>query len=101
MSKDSLYDDEASDWTADGGAGSESATGYSPAELENLQDDVVHAVRQAGRDPGAWTRGKLNNARLVSMNLYEGRLPEFRQLLADCEQEPECFYERARSLAAR
>ncbi len=40
MSKDSFYDEEASDWAADGGAGSESATGYSPAELENLQDEA-------------------------------------------------------------
>ncbi len=40
MSKESLYDEEASDWAADGGAGSESATGYSPAELENLQDEA-------------------------------------------------------------
>ncbi len=40
MSKESFYDEEASDWTADGGAGSESASGYSPAELENLQDEA-------------------------------------------------------------
>ncbi len=40
MSKESFYDEEASDWAADGGAGSESATGYSPAELENLQDEA-------------------------------------------------------------
>ena len=40
MTKESSYDEEASDWAADGGAGSESATGYSPAELENLQDEA-------------------------------------------------------------
>ena len=69
--------------------------------LGNLQQDIADAMRRADRDPGAFAASQLNNARLVSMNLYEGRLPEFRQLLADCDQDPECFYERARELAAR
>lgn len=69
--------------------------------LDELQDEIARVMREAGRDPGAWATGRLNNARLVSMNLYEGRLPEFRRLLADCEQDPECFYARVTELAAR
>jgi hypothetical protein len=33
------------------------------------------------------------------MLLYDGRLPEFRALLADCNDDIECFYEAARDLA--
>jgi predicted aminopeptidase len=43
----------------------------------------------------------LNNARLVPMMLYEGRLDEFRKLLEACEQDLECFYAAARELAGR
>ena len=69
--------------------------------LERLQEDIVHVMHEAGRDPGAWASGFLNNGRLVPMNLYEGRLPEFRQLLRDCDEDLECFYVRAKQLAAR
>jgi predicted aminopeptidase len=69
--------------------------------LERLQSDFVDVVRAAGRDPGGWTNGNLNNARLVPLNLYEGRLPEFRELMADCDGDMACFFEAARALAAR
>jgi len=48
-----------------------------------------------------WADAELNNARLASMTLYEGRLPEFRALFEQCEQGIECFYEEARALAGR
>lgn len=69
--------------------------------LDRLQEDIARTMQEAGRSPGGWSRGDLNNARLLSANLYEGRLQEFRELLADCEQDPECFYARARELATR
>ena len=69
--------------------------------LEALRLDIAARLEQAGRDPTNWLSGELNNARLVSMTLYEGRLPEFRRLLARCEQQIECFYEEARKLAGR
>ena len=71
------------------------------ARLRTLQQAIATRLEQAGRDPANWLRGELNNARLVSMTLYEGRLPEFRELLAQCEQRIDCFYEAARELAGR
>jgi len=69
--------------------------------LARLAADVAVLLEASGRDPGSWLSGELNNARLVSMTLYEGRLPEFRALLEKCEQRIECFYAEARALAGR
>ena len=69
------------------------------ARLASLQAGIGTRLREAGRDPGNWLNGELNNARLVSLTLYEGRLDEFRALLDHCEQRIECFYEQARKLA--
>ena len=69
--------------------------------LETLRSDVGERLEQAGRDPSHWLSGELNNARLASMTLYEGRLPEFRALLDACDDELACFYEEARRLAGR
>lgn len=69
--------------------------------LETLRSDVAARLEQSGRDPANWLSGELNNARLVSMTLYEGRLPEFRALLEACDQEVACFYAEARRLAGR
>ena len=48
--------------------------------------------------PG-WLDTELNNARLVSTSLYHGRLQEFRDLLAECEDDLPCFYNAATKLA--
>ena len=69
------------------------------ARLAALREAAVSRLEQAGRDPGNWLRGDLNNARLVPMTLYEGRLPEFRALLESCDGDIACFYEEARRLA--
>ncbi len=69
--------------------------------LDQLQMDVADAIRAAGRDPANWLNGKLNNARLVPMNLYEGRLEEFRGLMAVCSGDFECFYAESQALASR
>ena len=71
------------------------------AVLESLQQHIAARLESAGRDPSAWLAGELNNARLIPMALYEGRLPEFRALFEDCEQQFDCFYEAARQLARR
>ena len=70
------------------------------ARLKSLQQEIAARFEREGRDPGNWLSGELNNARLVPMILYEGRLEEFRALLSDCDQDFECFYDRARDLAA-
>ena len=69
--------------------------------LELLQEQVRGELRKAGRDPDSWLSGQLNNARLASIVLYEGKLPEFRRLFAACDSDFECFYAGAGELAAR
>jgi predicted aminopeptidase len=71
------------------------------ARLAELRQDIADRLKQAGRDPGSWLSRELNNARLVSMTLYEGRLPEFRDLLDACGGDIACFYAEARRLAGR
>jgi len=46
-----------------------------------------------------WLAAPLNNARLVSLNLYEGRLNAFSEIAEECRQELDCFYARAEQLA--
>ena len=46
-----------------------------------------------------WLAAPLNNARLVSLNLYEGRLNAFSTIAEQCRQELDCFYTRAEELA--
>ena len=69
--------------------------------LDALGEDAAVLLERNGRDATNWRNGELNNARLVSLTLYEGRLPEFRALLEQCEQDIECFYNKSRALAGR
>ncbi len=66
-----------------------------------LQRLVQEIAQQSGGNASGWLSGKINNAHLASMSLYEGRVPFFRQLLADCEQDFPCFYAAVRERAAR
>jgi predicted aminopeptidase len=67
--------------------------------LQQLAADMRAAIQDAGREPAAWLTGDLNNARLVSMSLYETYLPAFRNLLGQCDGELACFYREARRVA--
>ena len=71
------------------------------ALLLSLQQRVAARLEDAGHDPSPWLAGELNNARLVPMTLYEGRLPEFRDLYRACDRRFDCFYAAARDLARR
>ena len=66
--------------------------------LTALNSDVAAELRRSGRGGSAWLSGELNNARLISMTLYEGRLPAFRALYAKCEMELQCFYVEAKKM---
>lgn len=68
--------------------------------LQRLADDVAAEAENSGNEPSAWLSGRLNNARLISMTLYEGDLPAFRSLLGECAQDIRCFYGRVGELAA-
>lgn len=67
--------------------------------LEVFADGARQLFEASGYLPPEWLESELNNARLVSTTLYHGRLPEFRALLAACNEELECFYREARKLA--
>jgi predicted aminopeptidase len=69
--------------------------------LHLLGEDAAALLQRNGRDGTNWLNGELNNARLVSMTLYEGRLPEFRALFDHCKQDFECFFDESRALAGR
>lgn len=67
--------------------------------LERLTADLNVEFEKSGDARPNWLRAGLNNARLASLILYHGRLPEFRRLLRACDGDIRCFYARARELA--
>jgi predicted aminopeptidase len=54
--------------------------------------------RTSGNAPG-WLRSPLNNATLIPLSLYQGRLDEFRKLLMECNEDLHCFYDKAEVLS--
>jgi predicted aminopeptidase len=69
------------------------------ARLAQLAQVLRGEFASRGDETPSWVNKNLNNARLASMNLYHGRLDEFRRLLAQCDQDIQCFYERASALS--
>ncbi len=67
--------------------------------LDRLTAALNLELEASGRETPDWLDNGLNNARLASMILYDGRLPEFRALLRACEDDIECFYAAASKLA--
>jgi len=67
--------------------------------LGRLSAEAQRRVDQEGGGAVNWLAAPLNNARLVSSNLYEGRVGAFRALLDDCSQNLACFYERAAAIS--
>ncbi len=60
----------------------------------------VEALNEQSAAPGRIALAEpLNNARLVSLGLYEGWSEAFRNIYDECVQELECFYSRSRELA--
>ncbi len=69
------------------------------ALLGALSAAAQRLVDEEGGGARNWLAAPLNNARLVSSNLYEGRVSAFLALLGDCEQDLACFYARAESIS--
>jgi predicted aminopeptidase len=69
------------------------------ARLERLSSDARAELRAAGRNENHWLTGDLNNARLLPMSLYDGRVPAFLAMYDDCGAELECLYEQAEKIA--
>ena len=63
--------------------------------IERLTADLQGLLEDAGQDPERWLWAPFNNARLASFSLYEGYLPAFRNMLADCDDNLDCFYGEA------
>ncbi len=63
--------------------------------IERLTSDLRRLLVAAGEDPERWLWAPFNNARLASFALYEGHLPAFRRMLADCDRDFACFYAEA------
>jgi len=84
----------------DSGADESSMRRQKDAVLNQLLRDVNDLLSQNGATTPGWLGGALNNARLVSLGLYEGWLPAFRELYKDCNGKLDCFYDAAADLAA-
>ena len=69
------------------------------ARLEQLASDVRAELRAAGRNEHHWLTRDLNNARLLPMSIYDGQVPAFLALYADCDSDLECLYEEAGKIA--
>ncbi|HEX7720152.1 MAG TPA: aminopeptidase [Woeseiaceae bacterium] len=60
----------------------------------------VDALNEQSAAPGRIALAEpLNNARLVSLGLYEGWSEAFRNIYDECAEDLECFYSRSRELA--
>ena len=67
--------------------------------LLDLANDARAIFADSASTAPTWLADELNNARLASTTLYHGRLPEFRMMLVQCNDDLPCFYDAARSLA--
>lgn len=67
--------------------------------LDELSASAEALIDANGMPVGNWLAAPLNNARLVSLNLYEGRLGAFKAILEECRNDLDCFYTRAEELA--
>ncbi len=68
--------------------------------LSALREVAGEQVESSGRNAPAWLRSPLNNATLIPLSLYQGRLDEFRQLLVECKEDLQCFYDQAEQLSS-
>jgi predicted aminopeptidase len=68
-----------------------------------LMGELQSAFRELRRRWGgtgleSWLGQDLNNAHFVSIMTYQKNLPAFRELLADCQGDPDLFFKRAAKL---
>ena len=82
-------------------AGDDDKRSRKERRLTQLANDAAALIEIHGGDGSDWRNGELNNARLVPMTLYEGRVPAFRAMLARCDGDLRCFYDRAQALSEK
>lgn len=69
------------------------------AILRDLVEEVSREVERMGQRTPGWLGAPLNNASLIQLTLYQGRLAEFRELLDECNDDLRCFYAEAEDLS--
>ncbi len=67
--------------------------------LDKLSAAAQALVTESGLSVNNWLAPPLNNARLISQNLYDGSRPAFDRLAANCNDDMACFYAQAAALA--
>jgi predicted aminopeptidase len=67
--------------------------------LDGLSADAAWLIEDSGSGATNWLAPPLNNARLASLALYEGRQEAFKTILRDCNEQLDCFYAKAKALA--
>ena len=67
--------------------------------ISRLEEAIRAEFTQAGQSAPTWLDAGLNNARIVSLVLYNGHVPAFRALLRRCENDLQCFYTAAKTLS--
>lgn len=68
--------------------------------LNSLSNAAARVVSESETTMRNWLATPLNNARLVSINLYAGRSNAFRAIMTNCDMHFACFYARANEIAA-
>ncbi len=68
--------------------------------LDGLSAAAARLVEASGSGARNWLAAPLNNARLASLGLYEGRQGVFDSILQDCDEQLVCFYAEMDKLAA-
>ncbi len=68
--------------------------------LDGLSAAGGRLLEDSGSDTWNWLAPPLNNARLASLGLYEGRQGVFEAILRDCNEKLVCFYAETEKLAA-
>jgi predicted aminopeptidase len=69
------------------------------ALLNSLSADAGELISSRNIGLSNWLAVPLNNARLVSLGLYEGGQNAFSTILENCEKNLACFYTAAKALA--
>ena len=69
------------------------------SRIAQLREALDVELQASGRTSSTWPGVPLNNARIASLALYEGRLPEFWLMLERCDDDLECFYDEARRVS--
>ena len=69
------------------------------SRLTQLGDEISDILKREGRTGKHWLSSDLNNARLLPMTLYDGRVPAFRALFVECDFDLACFYEEAKAIS--